>query len=315
MQETGLYQKYRPKDFPDVVGQSAAVAVLESLFAGKTFPRAILFTGGSGVGKTTLARIMRRKLGCKPSDCFEQNCADYRGIDAVREIRSMMNLRPLTGGACRIWILDECHQQTGDGSSALLKLLEDAPPHVYFFLCTTHPQKLLPTIRTRCTTIELKPVGANEIRSLVERVAGEESADPPLGEEVLETLSAVAEGSPRRALVLLESVLNVRTEAERLSVLKASRPDAEAFDLCRALMDGRVNWAEVASVLRGLEGDAEDVRRAVLGYAQKALLSEKPNPARMARAYAVIAAFRYDLYASGKPGLVAACWEAVQAAK
>src|SRR5690606_3369465 len=107
-------------------------------------PHAMLFTGPSGCGKTTLARILRVKLRCSDNDFQEINAADFRGIDSIRSMRQQVGAAPL-GGDSRIWLIDEAHSMTADAQNAFLKLLEDTPRHVYFFLATTDPQKLKKT--------------------------------------------------------------------------------------------------------------------------------------------------------------------------
>src|SRR5437773_2031788 len=127
-----LYKKHRPRKFADVVGQPRAVAALESMVAAGEVPHSVLFAGPSGTGKTTLARILARELGCG-KNFKEINAAESRGIDSIREVQSVMGLAPM-GGKCRVWLWDEAHRLTPDSQSALLKTLEDTPSHVYFML-------------------------------------------------------------------------------------------------------------------------------------------------------------------------------------
>ena len=136
-----LYKKHRPKTLARVVGNKSTVEALRSMLEARTLPHTLLFHGPSGTGKTTLARIVKNELGCLPTDFHEHNSSDFRGIDFIRELRSKVNLA--AAGPCRVWIIDECHQLTRDAQNAALKILEDTPSHVYFFLCTTDPQKLI----------------------------------------------------------------------------------------------------------------------------------------------------------------------------
>ena len=131
-----LYKKHRPSYLEDVFGQPEAVKVLGSMIEKDDLPHSILFTGPSGVGKTTLARILKEELECHANDFKEINCADFRGIDTIRDIRNNMNRQSLMGGPL-IWLIDEAHKLTNDAQTAFLKMLEDTPKHVYFFLATT----------------------------------------------------------------------------------------------------------------------------------------------------------------------------------
>ena len=150
---TSLAVKYRPKRLADFLGNTETVQALRALMEREEMPHTILFTGPSGTGKTTLARIVARRLQCSEHDLQELNTADFRGIDTIRDVVRNMALCPMSG-SCRVWILDEVHQLSKDAQHALLKALEDTPKHVYFLLATTDPAKLLPTIRTRCVTFK-----------------------------------------------------------------------------------------------------------------------------------------------------------------
>ena len=157
-----LSRKYRPQSLDEIYGNKAVVKSLGSVLNKKEVPPAFLFTGNSGCGKTSLARIAATQLGCTGHDFKEVDSADFRGIDTIRGIRRQMRLKSMSG--IRVWLLDECHKMSGDAQSALLKALEDPPSHVYFMLATTDPQKLLKTIRNRCVHFEVQPLGNSEIR-------------------------------------------------------------------------------------------------------------------------------------------------------
>src|SRR5690554_5071868 len=167
-----LYLKYRPDSLDEVVGNSETVELLRSQLspdASQPIGRSILFHGPTGCGKTTLGRIVARELGAKGSDIKEIDAADFRGIDTIREIRKQIAYKPLEG-PYQVWILDEVHRATQDAQSALLKTLEDTPSHVYFILCTTDPQKLLPAIRGRCADYQVRTLNDREMRMLLRRV-------------------------------------------------------------------------------------------------------------------------------------------------
>ena len=145
-----LYKKHRPKRLKDVLGCDGIKKQIQRCPDGSHLAHSILITGPSGCGKTTIARIVAQKiLKTSDTDLMEINCADFRGIEMVRDIRSRMSLAPM-GGQARTWIIDEAHQLTTQAQDAFLKILEDQPRHVYFILCTTDPSKLITTVKNRC---------------------------------------------------------------------------------------------------------------------------------------------------------------------
>lgn len=299
-----LYQRLRPADLKNVRGQDLVVSSVRKLLKAKDFPHACLMRGPSGVGKTTVARIVARELNCSDIDFCEMNCAELRGIDNVRDIQSRMTLSPF-GGDCRIWLIDEAHALTKDAQNALLKMLEDTPAHVYFMLATTDPQKLLPTILTRCTPFDFKPLSEKHLKELILSALGQEEAS--VGAEVIEKVVEVAEGSARMALVLLEQALTQPDEESQLDAIQSRDAEAQAVEICRALMNPRARWADVAKVVKKVEEDPEKVRRMVLGYFTQVILGGGKNSGRAAQ---IINSFRDDYFASGRAGLALSAFEA-----
>jgi DNA polymerase-3 subunit gamma/tau len=235
-------------------------------------------------------------------DFKELNCSDFRGIDTIRDIARLMNLAP-TGGKVRIWLLDEVHQLSKDGQNAALKMLEDTPSHVYFFLCTTDPQKLLKTIQTRCCEMPVRLLTHKELGLLIKRVMKREKKE--LSEEVVEEIITSAQGSARTTLVLLDKILNLKEEEQIEAIQSKLAEENEAIELCRALIK-KESWKKVAGILKNLKADPEAVRHSVLGYSRAVLLNKGDH-----RTYHVLSCFRDNFYDSKAAGLVAACFEAV----
>jgi DNA polymerase III gamma/tau subunit len=301
---TELYKKYRPRKLSNVVGQPQAVAALEKFLEADSLPHTLLFHGPPGTGKTTLARILRKSLGCHDLDYREVNAAKERGIDGVRHIDRSMRSAPLSG-KCKVYTLDEAHRLTPDAQTALLKMLEDTPKHVYFFLCTTHPQSLLPTIRSRCTDVPLQSVSEPELTRLLVAVLGKEKVT--FTPELLHAVCEAAEYSPRKALVIANQVMAL-DDADRLEAVAKADRTRQARELLSALLYKKKKWLEVAQILAGLDDaeEMESLRRLVLTAAANVLLkADSLSP----RAHLIVEAFKYPFFDSGKAGLVAACYD------
>jgi DNA polymerase III gamma/tau subunit len=297
-----IYRRCRPAKFNEVVGQDAAVKVLQGLLA-KTFPHALLLCGPSGVGKTTLARILSEKLGCDPNYCYEINAAESRGIDTIRDIKNRAGTRPLKGD-CRLWVLDEAHKLTSDAQTALLKMLEDPPDYAYFILCTTDPHKLLATIQTRCSTVRLNALTPALIRDAVTASLARANCEA-LSDEEMDELVQVSGGSVRRALQITEQALTQDGD-DRLEAIRRGDTQKVGIDLARALIKSGVKWPELRVLIDAIDDEPETVRRIVLGYCSSVLLG---GGKLSDRAFAIIQVFRDHWYDCGKAGLVASCYE------
>ena len=311
-----IYRKLRPRDFDQVVGQDRAVKVLEGFLKKGEVPHAILFTGPSGCGKTTLARILGMKLGCCDKDTllglsnricnFEEiNAAESRGIDTVRDIKQRMGLSAFGGGK-RAWVLDEVHKLTGDAQTALLKILEDPPDHVWFFLCTTDPAKLLKTIHTRCTEIRLGALPQDKIVKLLIDSIGRVKPEFESTGNVIEKIAESADGSARKALVLLQQVMGLEGEEAQLDAVEKADSRKQAIDLCRLMMKSGAKWDEIRWVIEKIDEEPETVRRIILGYASSVLLH---GGKMSSKAAAILGTFRDHWYDCGRAGLVMSCWE------
>lgn len=307
-----LYNKYRPDNFDDVVGNKAAIESLRNAFEKEDHAHVFLLTGPSGTGKTTAARIMATELEAGEMDIREINSSSNRGIDTAREIKDQMMRLPMDGD-CIVYIIDEVHKATADFQNAMLKPCEDTPEHVYFFFCTTNPQKMIAALKNRCTTVALKSLPAKQIMLVLRRVVKLEEFD--IEADMLLDIADASDGSPRKALVLLEKVMSVDEWALRNTVILMAgvdENDPEVIELCRNLLDKNNGWPDVAEVLKKLkEGgkldDSERVRYAVMGYMSAVLLNGKTNP----RAIAALEAFSEPTYNNGKYGIYLACLSTV----
>lgn len=305
-----LCRKYRPQNFNDVVGHSAVKKVLAKWRADDQIPRTIIFIGPSGTGKTTIARILASELHCKGADLQEINCADVRGIDSVRDIQQVIHIHPQFS-VCRVWILDEVVQLPKATQQAFLKVLEEPPANVYFFLCTTATEGLLPTFLSRCQKIDLEEISTKELTILLERTVLRENIRIAKS-EVIHTIAKTANGSARQALQLLELVMACQTPEDQMAMLVNSEDNEKGKSLVTMLMNkSKSSWDEVSRALTKIpKEDVERVRQGVLAYAEVLLFV--PSLRKQAFANMVIQIFRDNFFPCGRPGLSAACWQVCQ---
>ena len=293
-----LHIEFRPKDFDEIVGNRTAVSSLKNIFdkPGEK-PHAYLIKGPTGCGKTTIARIISTRLGCE-KNLTEINAANNRGIDTIRELIDIASYKPMAGSN-KMYLMDECHALSKDAQNALLKILEEPPKHVFFALCTTEPDKLLPTIRNRCSTFEVGKLRPAEIMKLLKR------ANVPVEDSLL-TVIARKESCPRQALILLEQVQGLSVEEAEKAIKNNLGGEKQVIDLCRALLN-KESWKRISSILKGLDEDPEKIRRAILKYVSSVMLNKED-----AQAVLIFECFKDNFYNTGKAGLVFACYEAVE---
>jgi DNA polymerase III subunit gamma/tau len=279
---TALYRKYRPQGFDDVIGQEPIVRTLKNAIASDQVRQAYLFAGPRGTGKTSLARILAKGLNCAQGptpdpdkvchacvsiangtslDVIEMDAASQRGIDDIREIRERVVLQPAEG-RYKVYILDEAHQLTDAAWNALLKLIEEPPPHLVFVFCTTDLGKVLPTVRSRCQTFVFSRPRLPDLVRLLSRIAQEEGIDAP--EQALALVARSARGSFRDAVSTLDQ-LAAATEGKVtvqavLQLLGAVEEEA-LFRLCDLVVDR--DTAGALTFVEELSEQGQDLGRLV----------------------------------------------------
>lgn len=223
-----LYRKYRPQNFEDVAGQTQAVDLLTNSIKQKKVSHAYLFCGGRGTGKTTVARIVAREIGCNDEDIIEIDAASNRGIDEIRELREAVRTAPFSS-PYKVYIIDEAHMLTKEAANALLKTLEEPPSHVIFILATTDPDKLPQTIVSRCQKVVFKNPDNGTLSTRLMHVAGKEGFD--LHPDSAQLVASHGKGSYRDALGVLEQILAVsdkKVDHEKVRALLGT-PEAESL--------------------------------------------------------------------------------------
>ncbi len=201
---TALYRKYRPDSFAQVRDQQHIVSVLEGAIKKQAIPHALLFAGGRGTGKTTIARIFASAIGAKPIDIYEIDAASNRGIDDIRELREAVHTAPYES-PYKVYIIDEVHMLTKEAFNALLKTLEEPPSHVIFILATTEEEKLLDTIISRCQVFRFRSPSRAVLAEAVIDVAKKEGF--VLTPEAADLVAVAANGSFRDALGITQKVI------------------------------------------------------------------------------------------------------------
>lgn len=205
-----LYRKYRPRSFSEAVGQEAATKTLEQAIKTGRISHAYLFAGPHGVGKTTIARILAHQINDLPYerdefhlDIIEIDAASNRRIDEIRDLREKVHIAP-TSAKFKVYIIDEVHMLTKEAFNALLKTLEEPPPHCVFILATTEAHKLPETIVSRTQRFDFKPISRHAAQDRLRKIADEEKIAAE--DEALALLAEFGEGSLRDIIGLLDQL-------------------------------------------------------------------------------------------------------------
>ena len=254
-----LARKWRPRDFESLVGQDHVVRALTHALSTGRLHHAWLFTGTRGVGKTTLSRILAKSLNCETGitatpcgqcracteidggrfvDYVELDAASNRGVDEMTQLLEQAVYAP-SSGRFKVYMIDEVHMLSGHAFNAMLKTLEEPPPHVKFILATTDPQKIPPTVLSRCLQFNLKQMPPQAVTQYLETVLTEESV--PFETGALRLIGKAASGSMRDALSLTDQAIaysgaNLSTEAVR--TMLGSVDQTHLIQLLQALCSG-----------------------------------------------------------------------------
>ncbi|MDP6524709.1 MAG: DNA polymerase III subunit gamma/tau [Kiritimatiellia bacterium] len=278
-----LARKWRPQQFDDVVGQAHVTETLKNALKNDRLAHAYLFVGPRGIGKTSIARIFSKALNCEKGptttpcdecsscgeiaagtslDVLEIDGASNNGVDQVRDLRDTVKYAP-TRGKFKIYIIDEVHMLSTAAFNALLKTLEEPPPHVKFIFATTEPEKILPTIISRCQRFDLRRIPVPQIVERLELVAKDEKVK--IDDDALLAVARGSEGGLRDAESALDQLISFKgkkiSEEDVLSVFGlVSRALLE--ELAEKILTGDIEG--IVMLIARLDESGKDLRRLVL---------------------------------------------------
>ncbi len=289
-----LYRKWRPQTFAEVVGQEPVTRTLRNSIASGRIAHAYLLSGPRGTGKTSLGRLIAKAANCESPvegepcnecdscraflegraiDFIEQDAASHNSVDDIRQLRENVALNPMAGGR-KVYLLDEVHMLSRGAENALLKTLEEPPPHIIFVLATTEPQKVTPTIISRCQRFDLRRIPTPAVAKRRAFVCDEDWFS--LAQVARQEVARSAGGSLRDAINSLEQIVTYYGPSPSLEQVREAlgiSVDARSAELARLLLAGElIGGLKLVAAVRDDGVDMRHFTKEMIKYLRGLLL-------------------------------------------
>ena len=273
-----LYRAYRPSKFSEVVGQEYIIKTLINAIKNNKIAHAYLFAGPRGTGKTTIAKLFAKAINCEHfeneacdecssclafkennhPDIIELDAASNNSVDDIREIIEQVPYAPMLG-KYKVYIIDEVHMLSASAFNALLKTLEEPPAHVVFILATTDPQKIIPTVLSRCQRYNFSKISIFNMKKKMIEILNKENIE--FEDKAIEEIAILAEGGMRDALSILEQMLSYNNNGVYLEDVRKVFGLSSSEEKVNLLLDAHNNITQAISLLREMYNAGIDIKR------------------------------------------------------